>query len=513
MAERNNLKPSDFEPLTSLPWKEPNATFDGTLEAIYREPNLKIRYPVLAGYLRIIPVGQLGRAFDKCITLECSQTPDDLVAFFLPIWAARDPQACWTRTVALFRVVGFEEGWLDYKAEKDRPVPTVRDVTALRASPFWLDSGALLGFPAGVNASSLPMKQRVALMREFVDKWFDAFGSWPGGDSCGSGYLSDTNNLFYNSLIGAFLMPVEQLRDYVTSAHQVNDELGVEIARRRWLQAEPSAIPEIIQEAREVKWDTDEGEPEQRSVGPSIELMMLWAKMDTAGMIRWADPLDVRKDTVALEAKGMLMSRVDPETRKRWIAAAKSADSNDDLPGYLYQEWAAWDPTAALDAAVATQDAEAIEDAGFGAAYGPFESSPSDGSPSPLNSCGFGLGVLKNFDLASLPPKLRHDVTYGWESVMEEWGSIDIGEAARYGLDVILRTQYARRDLLLRYYRGEKVALGDDGMNDRTFCALRVWAIFHPKEMTAWIDTLDDMEMRKSLMWLLKHAQGAWPSD
>jgi hypothetical protein len=217
MGERNNLRPSDFEPLTSLPWKIPNATFDGTLEAIYREPNLKIRYPVLAEYLRTIPAGQLGRAFDKCITLECSQTPDDLVAFFLPIWAARDPRACWKRTMALFEVVGFDQGWLDYKAEKVRPAPTVRDVTALRASPFWLDSSALLGFPSGVDASSLPTNARVALMRAFVDKWFDAFGSWPGSPS---GYPT-------NSVGNAFSMPVGQLRGYVTSVHQVTDELAV----------------------------------------------------------------------------------------------------------------------------------------------------------------------------------------------------------------------------------------------------------------------------------------------
>ena len=496
MAARNNLKPSDFEPLTSLPWKEPNATFDGTLEAIYREPNLKIRYPVLAEYLWTIPADQLSRAFDKCIALECSQTPDELVGLFLEVWAARDPQACWKRTMGLFRVVGFDADWMYYKAEKDRGMPHIQDASALQKSPFWLDSWALSGFPLGVDDSTLPKKQRVAFMREFVDKWFDAFGSWPrtGGPS------TDTEG------IGGFQIPTAQLREWVTTAHSINDQYAVEVARRRWLEAEPSAIPEIIQHAREMKWETSDGGLEQSPAGPSIELLMLWVKIDQAGMIRWADPLDVRKDPVALKAKGLLMSRVDAATRKRWLAVPKSTDPNDDFPGALYGQWAAWDPTAALDAAVATGNADIIEDAGIGAALGPFPDEP-------LNGSGYGLGVLKNFDLAGLPPKVRHDVTYGWEPVMEQWGCIDIGEAARYGLDVILRTQYARRDLLLRYFRGEKVLLGDDGMNDRTFCALRTWAVFHPKEMTAWIETLNDPEMQKSLMWLLKHAQGTWPSN
>ena len=91
-AERNNLKPSDFDPLTSLPWKKPGATLEGVLGAIFREPNIGIRYPVLGEYLRTIPLGQLGGAFDMCIDLEGAQTPDYLIEFFLPIWAERDAQ-------------------------------------------------------------------------------------------------------------------------------------------------------------------------------------------------------------------------------------------------------------------------------------------------------------------------------------------------------------------------------------------------------------------------------------
>jgi hypothetical protein len=49
MAERNNWKPTDFEPLTELPWKQPNATMESVLDAIFREPNRNIRYPILAG--------------------------------------------------------------------------------------------------------------------------------------------------------------------------------------------------------------------------------------------------------------------------------------------------------------------------------------------------------------------------------------------------------------------------------------------------------------------------------
>ena len=75
-AARNHLQPTDFEPLTSLPWKKPDAKLDAVLDTIFREPNAAIRYPVLAEYLRMIPVAKLNQAFDLCIDLEGTQTPD-----------------------------------------------------------------------------------------------------------------------------------------------------------------------------------------------------------------------------------------------------------------------------------------------------------------------------------------------------------------------------------------------------------------------------------------------------
>ena len=161
MAERNKLKPTDFEPLTSLPWKKPAATLAGVLDAIFREPNPGVRYPVFAEYLRTIPAGELGKAFDLCINLEGTQNPDDLVDLFLSIWARRDPKACWKRTRELFRVVGIDEYWLGYDSWENRPRITVQDRAAIRASRFWLTRAALLSFPGGVDESALPKSERV----------------------------------------------------------------------------------------------------------------------------------------------------------------------------------------------------------------------------------------------------------------------------------------------------------------------------------------------------------------
>jgi len=70
IAQRNQLRPADFEPLTELPWEAPNTTLDSVLDRIFREPNPSIRYPLLAEYLRMVPAEQLSHAFDRSISLE-----------------------------------------------------------------------------------------------------------------------------------------------------------------------------------------------------------------------------------------------------------------------------------------------------------------------------------------------------------------------------------------------------------------------------------------------------------
>jgi hypothetical protein len=98
---------------------------------------------------------------------------------------------------------------------------------------------------------------------------------------------------------------------------------------------------------------------------------------------------------------------------------------------------------------------------------------------------------------------------------MEQWGTIDIGEAARYGVDFLLHFDTPHRVQMLQYFNGvdldSKPNTPASDMNRRTFDALRVWAIVRPKEMKAWIGTLNDPEMQKALTWLLKHPWGTRP--
>jgi hypothetical protein len=275
---------------------------------------------------------------------------------------------------------------------------------------------------------------------------------------------------------------------------------------RRWLEAEPESALEIVRRTQETKWPPFPGGSEQRSGGPSTELLMIWAKSDLPAISTWAGSLDIRKDNVALTAKGLLLSRVDAETRSRWLAEAKSVQPEDDLTEKLLSEWAGWNPKPALDAAVATKNPDTIRGVASEIAYGPFAGV--------WNSSHFGLGVIKDFDVVSLPEEIRKGLgDLEWETIMERWAPIDIGEAARYGVEFLFRTDYAPRDRLLKFFSGHDEYPDEGGMIDRTFCALRVWAVVRPKEMKAWIGTLKDAEMRKAFTWLLENPWGTGPKE
>jgi hypothetical protein len=479
LAQRNNLKPSDFEPLTSLPWKKENATLESVLEAIFREPNLEVRYPILSEYLRQIPVEQLGQAFDICIRLEGTQTPNNLVAFYLLIWAERDPVVCWKRTRELFRVVGIEDGWLNYDSWAKRSRITVQDPVAIRASPFWLESAALATVPLGVEQSSLPKEDRVRMMKEFADTWFAAFDTWPRRrDQDKYSSFESLDDLRY-----ALGQSLEGLRSYVQNAG-LHQGLRLEVGMRRWLELEPEAAPKIV----------------SLVPAPPTELLMVWARRDLPGMIRWAETLDLQTDDLAVTARAFLMSRVDAQTREHWIRDVKSKVP--DMTVRLLEDWAGWDPRAAMPLAVASGNPEAVEGVSVRAAYGPFRDQP-------YNSSHYGLGFIQGFDLASIPEPLHKEVISEWGiTIMEQWGDIDIGEAARYGLDFMLRNNYAPRANLIELFSGNDKFASDSDMIDRTFCALRVWAVVRPGAMKEWIATQKDPEMRKALTWLLHNPWG-----
>ncbi|MEZ0274074.1 MAG: hypothetical protein ACAH88_04160 [Roseimicrobium sp.] len=504
-AQRLDWKLEDFKTLTALPWsedmKEPMAH---VLTTIFHEPDWELRYRVLEEYLHKIPVEDLSHAFELCASFEGTQLPDDLVEFFLHIWAARDPKACWLRTKQLFKVVGIEDGWLNYDGWTKRPRITVQDWDAIKASKFRLSRIALSSFPFGVEKSSLPREERVKLLKEFADAWFAAFGDWP----------SVPARRYYpryrKELSQSFAGPPLSQHGFIYQSHDVTQVLAVEVAVRRYIKADPGKAPEIISYLREKQWGTYSYDPTKPPSGPSRAVFSVWADADLAGMTRWVDSQDDSKVEDEWDErrsifmpKGILMSRVDAPKREQWLAKARVTK----MQYYLLAAWARCDPNAALEAAVSTQDAELIGHVARDAAYGP-------GSVDTWNACHPGLGVVRDFDFTVLPVEI-FKVVIGEDgiAIMELWGEVDAAETARFGLRYLMKLEYPPRDEILRFFSGATDELADnEGVLDRTFCALRIWAVTKPDEMRTWLATMKDNEMRTALTRLLENPWGTGES-
>ena len=83
---------------------------------------------------------------------------------------------------------------------------------------------------------------------------------------------------------------------------------------------------------------------------------------------------------------------------------------------------------------------------------------------------------------------------------------------ARFGLRTMLQDKVVPREELIRMYDGREGS-SDDAINDRTFCALRMWAVVKPDEMREWIRTVEGEDMQKALTWLLEHPWGTGKSN
>lgn len=502
-AQRIAIKPQDFVPLTSLPWEDRDANSETVVRALYLEPDVAIRNSLLSHYLHTIPAGHIEIVFNLCLALEGTQTPDELVGLVLTVWGERDPHAAWVRTKELMRVVGVDD-WLGLDAW-DRPKITVQDEMALHESRFWLSSTSLGALPHAISRSSLPRNERVQLLREFADEWLKRFDFWPGDWSA-----SPRESVAGHKVIEAFQKPAADLAGWLTQLREADDKLPFEIALRRRLASDPASAVDVIKAATVKNWPSGGCRLEPQSKGPSPALMMLWEKVDMPGMIRWADSPGETDDAPVLRARGMLMGRVEADMRQRWLDDAKKPTKNrQDGWGtiQLLSEWAKWEPKPAAHASVGFLDVDGIQTVVESAAYGPWDSLPP-------NTSHFGLGFVKDFDVASLIPKLGKDIVGEWGiTIMELWGKVDVGEAARYGLDFMLRTDYAPRASLIKLFAGDDKYSSDSDMIDRTFCALRAWAVFKPDEMRAWIAKQKGSDLRNALTWLLDHPWGTGPEE
>lgn len=479
VAQVIDVPPLEFQPLTQLPWKEKlDAPMPKQLRRIYLEPDPDIRYPVLAAYSRQIAVEDIEAAFDLCVTLEGNQCPEDLIAFFLPVWAKRDPQGAWRRTKKLFELE--DTDWLGHDSWSEEKI-AFRNLDAMRQSSFWIDPRWLENFLVGLNCSPLDEAGRQRLRSDFMEKWSPVYASPPSDHPTG-GYENEAE-----ALMAAFDVPVDDILEKLVLDVSGKKSAVIQILLRRWLVTEPDKALLIVTLAEKLKADTS-------------ELILLWLQRAPETLIEWVDVQSVLPEP-PLRIIGMVMSRLESAKREKWLRRVQSLDPEGGMFADLLYQWAGWSPADAMSRAIASQNAYAIARTAEGIVYGGFGRGTA-------NTCRHGLSFIRDFDLSRLPKMDADEMFEDWYILMEQWGMIDIGEAARYGLDFMLRTDYTPRENLLKLFAGDDRFGSDSDMIDRTFCALRMWAVLKPVEMNAWIATRPDFEMRAALTWLLEHPWG-----
>ena len=353
----------------------------------------------------------------------------------------------------------------------------------MRKSSFWMDPRWLENFLAGLKLSQVPPSEKEALKNAFMARWSPLYDSPPSEHATGDtgGYDLEASGLFE-----AFDIAPERIPTEIHRFIQKEPTAALKVLMRRWLVWKPEKAVLIA-----AMTENPDGLP--------FEFFLLWLRLTPETLIEWVETrLNFNKPS--FRAMGVVLSRVDDTRRQSWMAQVKAIDPDLGYFAKLFSAWAPWDPHAALEAAVDARDPFLFSQTAEAIVYGFNRGTP--------NNTLYGLGVIRDLDLSLLPKMDRRLMFEEWYILMEQWRDIDLGEAARYGLEFMLKTDYAPPENLIKLFSGDDAFSSDSDMIDRTFCALRMWAVLRPKEMKAWIATQRDADMRKALTWLLEHPWG-----
>jgi hypothetical protein len=485
------IKPTDYQPIVSTPWEPTGASPDLVVRRIYLEPTHGLRMGLLAGYLGLVPLIDMDHVFDLAMSLEGMERPDDTANLILRIWAERAPEPAWIKTKQLFKRVGVEGSSLGYAGWDHGRIKVVNQ-EQIQLAGYRLQSNTLIAFPAGVDASDLEGGRKVKFLKLFNEEWYSHFDRWPFSTPHRLGGAASYSRIF--DARGESLKHLDGGIRHGPAA-QSTYEL---ILRRRLVDDVKQArglIEEMAQQGFEAGSTQVRSERRDR---PSPAFLLLWARADQEDLLKWANEIADSRPEEAWLAKCILMSFVDAETRAKW---GRSIIGVDDFE-YRIETLAAWEPELAVTLALESSSPHLIGEVLRSAGFGPWDQMCFD-------TCKHGLNFAQSFDVSRIPKGLHGEALgMGCTMLMEQWGDVDSGQCARFGMRITLLVGDVSRDEMLKTLRGEIMSADDDGVWDRTFCALRMWAIMRPTEMKAWIAKQPEHDMRESLIWLLEHPWG-----
>ena len=502
-------KPMDFSPLVDLPWKRPGATLSRTLEVVFKEPDAGIRYPVLAEYFRTeIPLADLARAFEICLTLDGRQDATDLIALLLPIWAQREPETAWNKAQSLVGAVVLEGSPLDLDSWRG---PTVKVVNrkAWVASKIWMEPRALAGLGVGISSAEMPVESRRRLLKEYASFYVDHFDALPepgGAEGGGRGYPGANPRL-----IKTLELPAGEFSQEV-SGNDPGEPAALQAGFNRWLAQEPKLGMKLLELQEELS------EKAKSAVGsatpvrlPQPSFYLLWRQVDPAGLLSLALSEDPDLAEASERARVVMMADrpLTDEVTRRLAKRSVGANTSEEEEGDECRLLAWYDPQAAWQLALRLKDPDVLRDVADDMVYG---------NGNTANGFLHGIRAFAGLDLPAAAKVLGEAVfeqmlqEYGY-MVMEQWLEVDVASAAKFGfhfLTAIPEVRAVAREDLLRLLRGDDQFASDGDMIDRTFCALRFWAMWKPAEMEAWIATVtqNDPEMNRVLSWLWENPWG-----
>ncbi len=457
--------------------------------AILNEPEDQLRKELVRGYFTAIPIEKFETAFNLLGELDDRQmTVQYYFRDILEIFAERDPEMAWKFIWPYFKTAcsrHFFNSW-------NEPMIGPSDREALATMPFWVEHRDLDAFLAGLNKAGLSSDERFEWAKIYFTRWWmsmtpEEFKEMTGSDAP-------------NAAIKAWLLPKEDA---------IADEPVMDWSLLEKVKSRDEALFSTLftEESSGHHWAVmrlalrervrDHPNEVAKAVSEDYCDAETWARCAPKAFFDWlkgkqVDELlndDGSGTDELLVGFGCLDKRLRSAVFDEWSRRRGLERYDLDLVRYWFEQ----NPEAALKFVIELDNDYELSEA-FRNLMGYCE------TPSHVN---IGRSLILEFGRAG---QLHSE---GMLVVMEFYGDIDCGEAARFGVDWLLahRAKFRSKEQLIEVWSGQADPQ-TESMDGRTFGCLRKWAATEPEKMEAWAKAFDDAEVSAALQWMAKHPQG-----
>ena len=446
------------------------AAVEAEIRFIMSMPGVSTRRNLFSGWLRELKAEEFAAAYEAWGRSEARQVRNDRgeLGEFLEFWAKADAFGAWETVRPMFRIASgshFNDSWSDN-------VQIPRDRKSLPEVAIWPGTRDLHGFLFGLEEADISHQDRLRLRDAYVANWEMTDTGSANEIPKEKRQQEFPTSLELYSEVTEFANggPVAELSSRIEDALVFEEKrpIAIELALQRWIKARPEAAPEALELVQ--------------PFGHEYESMVMreWARLAPDAMWHW---VEANQPGEFPNIPGyMLMPWVSDDKRRRLLSLASEESTRE----RLLVGWAANDPQTAFEAALELGGPRTYS----GVARSAFYSSLSSSHVREVIAAIKAIRVPIDDEFAYV--------------MMEEWGDFNVVEAAKYGVDWLLRSPgFSREELILRWTGKEDPF--DSSVDDRTFGCLRKWAACHPSSLREWARSLKDPQVREALIWMADH--------